>query len=367
MQVESLLKVSETAVQSVQSLPTLGGQGESPSPVETGTTVDSTLSIDSGDRSTLADPTIRAEGREVLSDKATAAYLVNEDHYPGVGPGNDLLEQAVIGISRTEAAQLYHHGMTGTGSTEAGPIDMLSDPSHTRTLVLKTNVMVHKLTQRVLSRPNPSSEWSWEGANSAQRKADRKELKHPDPDGMPKPKSKYAFQRSAQVASTTANSTTQATAEEELSEASSSVDYDEDPDELKDDTADQETGSVLSLEPEHQFSEASISALSDRIAGMFEDTMVNQIAKLQAAKTAAEMEAERLRPGDDMLKAPIRFKDAVGRKFSFPWHLCKTWKARKLLSSILYSTDYCQGHGSINSTSVPSRGCYRPTRPRRPL
>ncbi|KAF2766011.1 hypothetical protein EJ03DRAFT_278987, partial [Teratosphaeria nubilosa] len=27
-----------------------------------------------------------------------------------------------------------------------------------------------------------------------------------------------------------------------------------------------------------------------------------------------------------MLKAPIKFKDAVGRKFSFPWHLCKTWK-----------------------------------------
>jgi hypothetical protein len=24
-------------------------------------------------------------------------------------------------------------------------------------------------------------------------------------------------------------------------------------------------------------------------------------------------------------KAPIRFKDAVGRKFSFPFHLCKTW------------------------------------------
>jgi hypothetical protein len=26
---------------------------------------------------------------------------------------------------------------------------------------------------------------------------------------------------------------------------------------------------------------------------------------------------------------PIKFKDAVGRKFSFPWHLCKTWKVRE--------------------------------------
>jgi hypothetical protein len=25
------------------------------------------------------------------------------------------------------------------------------------------------------------------------------------------------------------------------------------------------------------------------------------------------------------VKAPIKFKDAIGRKFSFPWHLCKIW------------------------------------------
>ena len=27
-------------------------------------------------------------------------------------------------------------------------------------------------------------------------------------------------------------------------------------------------------------------------------------------------------------KLPIRFKDAVGRKFSFPFHLCATWAVR---------------------------------------
>ncbi|OCK82476.1 hypothetical protein K432DRAFT_293157, partial [Lepidopterella palustris CBS 459.81] len=27
----------------------------------------------------------------------------------------------------------------------------------------------------------------------------------------------------------------------------------------------------------------------------------------------------------------IKFKDAVGRKFSFPWHLCKTWKGMEEL------------------------------------
>ncbi|RMZ14151.1 hypothetical protein D0860_02222 [Hortaea werneckii] len=39
-----------------------------------------------------------------------------------------------------------------------------------------------------------------------------------------------------------------------------------------------------------------------------------------------EDEAAKNKPTPDSLKAPIRFKDAVGRKFSFPWHLCKTWK-----------------------------------------
>lgn len=49
-------------------------------------------------------------------------------------------------------------------------------------------------------------------------------------------------------------------------------------------------------------------------------------AETEAAKKKFEEEAKKLRPGDDMLKPPIRFKDAVGRKFSFPWHICKTWK-----------------------------------------
>lgn len=48
--------------------------------------------------------------------------------------------------------------------------------------------------------------------------------------------------------------------------------------------------------------------------------------ELEEGKKKAEAEAKSLRPGDDMKKAPIRFKDAVGRKFAFPWHLCKTWK-----------------------------------------
>ncbi|TID27387.1 hypothetical protein E6O75_ATG00154 [Venturia nashicola] len=54
-------------------------------------------------------------------------------------------------------------------------------------------------------------------------------------------------------------------------------------------------------------------------------------ADLEAGKKKAEEEAASLRPGDDMLKPPIKFKDAVGRKFSFPWHICKTWKGMEAL------------------------------------
>jgi len=44
--------------------------------------------------------------------------------------------------------------------------------------------------------------------------------------------------------------------------------------------------------------------------------------KEAAAKAAADAKKE----AEEMLKPPIKFKDAVGRKFNFPWHLCKTWK-----------------------------------------
>jgi hypothetical protein len=47
--------------------------------------------------------------------------------------------------------------------------------------------------------------------------------------------------------------------------------------------------------------------------------------EVEKAKKLAEEEAAKVKPADAP-KAPIKFKDAVGRKFSFPWHLCKTWK-----------------------------------------
>ncbi|EKD14127.1 hypothetical protein MBM_07804 [Drepanopeziza brunnea f. sp. 'multigermtubi' MB_m1] len=53
-------------------------------------------------------------------------------------------------------------------------------------------------------------------------------------------------------------------------------------------------------------------------------------AKLK--KEAAEALAKALAPPPpDDKKKPIRFKDAVGRKFSFPFHLCATWQGMEEL------------------------------------
>ena len=58
-----------------------------------------------------------------------------------------------------------------------------------------------------------------------------------------------------------------------------------------------------------------------------------ETAKEEAEKKQKELEEEKkkLTPAPDSTKAPIRFKDAVGRKFSFPFHLCKSWKGMESL------------------------------------
>ncbi|KAF2169419.1 hypothetical protein M409DRAFT_52661 [Zasmidium cellare ATCC 36951] len=42
-------------------------------------------------------------------------------------------------------------------------------------------------------------------------------------------------------------------------------------------------------------------------------------------------EEQKRKDDPDSAKPPIKFKDAVGRKFSFPWRICKTWKGMETL------------------------------------
>lgn len=39
-------------------------------------------------------------------------------------------------------------------------------------------------------------------------------------------------------------------------------------------------------------------------------------------------------PRNNHDKRPVKFKDAVGRKFSFPWDICNTWKVRHSISAL---------------------------------
>ena len=59
-------------------------------------------------------------------------------------------------------------------------------------------------------------------------------------------------------------------------------------------------------------------------------------ARIAAESNAKEAENKQL---------PIKFRDAVGRKFSFPWHLCRTWKVRSACSppqALSSSNLYCK-------------------------
>ena len=53
------------------------------------------------------------------------------------------------------------------------------------------------------------------------------------------------------------------------------------------------------------------------------------------AKAKAEADAKALLNPTDK-KKPIRFKDAVNRKFSFPFHLCQTWAVGHIPNSIMF-------------------------------
>lgn len=59
-------------------------------------------------------------------------------------------------------------------------------------------------------------------------------------------------------------------------------------------------------------------------------------AAAKAAAAAAEAAAKAAEPPPPPpppeKKQPIKFKDAVGRKFSFPFELCATWQVRQLTS-----------------------------------
>jgi hypothetical protein len=64
-------------------------------------------------------------------------------------------------------------------------------------------------------------------------------------------------------------------------------------------------------------------------------------AKKAAEDAAAAAAAEAKKAAEDAnkpppeKKKPIKFKDAVGRKFSFPFHLCSTWQVSSVSADLV--------------------------------
>jgi hypothetical protein len=52
---------------------------------------------------------------------------------------------------------------------------------------------------------------------------------------------------------------------------------------------------------------------------------------LKSDEVSAELEKKQKELKDDMIKAPVKFEDVLGRNFTCPWHLCKTWKGMESL------------------------------------
>jgi ankyrin repeat protein len=55
---------------------------------------------------------------------------------------------------------------------------------------------------------------------------------------------------------------------------------------------------------------------------------------------------------DSTIEPPVKFKDAIGRKFSFPWYLCKTWRGmEELIKQTFFAVD-TMGSTSINASTT---------------
>lgn len=89
-------------------------------------------------------------------------------------------------------------------------------------------------------------------------------------------------------------------------------------------------------------------------------------AVAKAEKEAKETVDKALAPKDDK-KKPIRFKDAVGRKFSFPFHLCATWGVSSLVHYSPIRANDSLGHGGADKASLCARRGHWPSSTRGPL
>jgi hypothetical protein len=72
----------------------------------------------------------------------------------------------------------------------------------------------------------------------------------------------------------------------------------------------------------------------------------------EKAKTAALQELAQLK---SLVIKPIKFRDALGRRFSFPWNMCKTWNVRMAIHIYTHERALTRtGHGRTHQAGLHS-------------
>lgn len=66
--------------------------------------------------------------------------------------------------------------------------------------------------------------------------------------------------------------------------------------------------------------------IADTAAALATADADRRVAEVEARAKREANEAAASTNGNSVKKKPIKFKDAIGRKFSFPYDLCCTWK-----------------------------------------
>lgn len=190
--------------------------------------------------------------------------------------------------------------------------DHLPSFDNTYALVVHVTSMVRQLAEEVVSEPEPVTDWSWipqEDAPKVQvplrtHTVDVEDTIHSSP----------AAQRDFTIP-----------VKEDFKPKSYNVHSfsDQQPSPSERTSPIHKTG-IVSPNQEDQFARLEERLLSI-FPNMVQESFLNKLAEVEQARQRAEDEAAKLRPSSEEPKEPIRFKDAVGRKFLFPWKLAKMW------------------------------------------
>ena len=90
--------------------------------------------------------------------------------------------------------------------------------------------------------------------------------------------------------------------------------------------AKKEAAAKATTEAEKKAAEAAAKKEAEAAAKAKKEAESKAKTEADAAAAAAAAAAAKPPPPPPEKKKPIKFKDAVGRKFSFPFHLCNTWE-----------------------------------------